>query len=486
MQTHIASIAGVSLPPFVALLLTIALVVFLLRRDLRERPNVTGALWLPIAWMVLIGSRSPTHWLSVFGLAELGSTDEGNPIDALIYLALIIAGLWVLNRRQASVSEFVRNNGWIVVFLLYCSLAILWSDYPFIAFKRWIKIIGHPVMVLILFTEPDFDEAVIRLIKRTAYVLVPFSILLIKYYPQIGRVSTDWGGVMNRGVALSKNSLGSDCMIFGLFFLWHFLRTWQMPRDIIRRNELRLILFLGVMIAWLMWKAHSATSLWAMLIGATLMLLVGQQWVNKRLIGTYVISAVIAVVAADLAFGILDHFVDFTGHGATLIGRSELWGELLALRTDPIFGVGFESLWLDDLASQLPEGRAWVPNEAHNGYLETYLNLGLIGLFLLVALLIATFRKARVDLLTNIEWGRLRFGFLVAVILANWTEAKFRGLSVLWFAFYIIAVDYPKLTREASENDVATGALDEELEPVYASAEFRNRGTHGATYNDIP
>src|ERR671919_842563 len=115
MQAHIASIAGVSLPPFVGLVLTIALVVYLFRRDLREKPNVTGALWLPFIWLVLVGSRSPTQWLKVLGLAELGSADEGNPIDALIYVALIIAGLCVLNRRRASLSEFVHNNGWIVV-----------------------------------------------------------------------------------------------------------------------------------------------------------------------------------------------------------------------------------------------------------------------------------------------------------------------------------------------------------------------------------
>lgn len=472
---NIASIAGLSVPPFVALLLTIAFVFYLFRRDFRERPNVTSALWLPFVWMVLIGSRSPTQWLNVLGLAKLGTADEGNPIDALIYFALIIAGLWVLNRRQASVSEFVRNNGWIVAFLLYCSLAILWSDYPFIAFKRWIKIIGHPVMVLILFTEPNFDEAVTRLIKRTAYVLVPFSILLIKYYPPIGRGFTEWGAAMNKGVALHKNSLGSDCMIFGLFFLWHFLRTWHMPRGFIRRNELRLILLFGVMIGWLMWKAHSATSLWSMLMGATLMLLVGQQWVNKRLIGTYVISGVITLVAADLAFGIFDRIVDVTGHGATLIGRSQLWGELLALDTNHLFGVGFESFWLGPWIASLQEGRGWTPNEAHNGYLETYLNLGVIGLCLLIGLLIATFRKVRTQLLSNLPWGRLQFGFLIAVIFANWTEAKFRGLSVVWFAFYIIALDYPRVESESIEEPSEIESPAEKLELAYASDEIRNQ-----------
>ena len=48
------------------------------------------------------------------------------------------------------------------------------------------KILGHPIMALIVLTEPDFEEALIRLMKRCAYVVVPISILWIKYYPRLG------------------------------------------------------------------------------------------------------------------------------------------------------------------------------------------------------------------------------------------------------------------------------------------------------------
>ena len=58
-----------------------------------------------------------------------------------------------------------------MAFLLYCFIAILWSDFPFVALKRWIKMLGHPIMALILLTEPDSDEAFVRLMKRSAYVL---------------------------------------------------------------------------------------------------------------------------------------------------------------------------------------------------------------------------------------------------------------------------------------------------------------------------
>ena len=178
---------GIHLPPTVALVLTIGFIVFLFRRDIRERPNITGALWLPLVWMLLIATRSPIQWLSLGGFVQGASMEEGNPLDAWVYFILIAAGFYVLNKRQVSLSEVFRDNGWLMAFLLYCFIAILWSEAPFIGFKRWIKILGHPIMALVLLTEPDPGEAIARLMKRSAYVFVPLSILFIKYYIFIGR-----------------------------------------------------------------------------------------------------------------------------------------------------------------------------------------------------------------------------------------------------------------------------------------------------------
>ena len=78
----------------------------------------------------------------------------------------------------------MSHNRLLTVFLVYCLISIVWSDFPFVAFKRWIKILGHPVMTLVVFTEPDWEESVTRLMKRCAYVIAPVSILFIKYFPQ--------------------------------------------------------------------------------------------------------------------------------------------------------------------------------------------------------------------------------------------------------------------------------------------------------------
>jgi exopolysaccharide production protein ExoQ len=211
-------------------------------------------------------------------------------------------------------------------------------------------------------------------------------------------------------------------------------------------------------------KARSATSLMSLLVGMLIVALLGHRFVNKRLIGLYVILAIIGLVIAQFTFGIFGYLVDITGHNTTMAGRAELWRELLALQPNPILGVGFESFWLGDRLKTIWSEHWWQPTEAHNGYLEIYLSLGAVGLLLLAALIIATYRKACLDLLTNFQFGRFRLGFLVVVVVANWTEASFKGLSAIWFVFYIIAMDYPKPLFSSLEGPSESLAPESEME----------------------
>jgi exopolysaccharide production protein ExoQ len=472
--THVASIAGLHLPPPVALLLTIAFVSFLFRRDIRERPNITSALWILLIWMLMVCSRGISQWLNILGVPLLGGSpeqtalDEGTPLDACVYFALIAAGLYVLNKRQINLSEIIQKNGWLIAFLLYCFIAILWADFPFIAFKRWVKILGLPIMALVLFTEPDFEEALARLIKRSAYVLIPFSILVIKYYPEIGIKYDAWTGVpVYRGIAQSKNMMGCDCLILGLFFFWHFLKTRRTERTRSRRGELLLIGSFMAMICWVLRMIQSSTSMICLLVGVLVMTLLGTRFVDKRLIGAYIALSVAALLIAELSFGISQYVIEFLHKDPTLTDRTRLWADILKIKINPIFGAGFESFWLGDRLIQLHEGRAFQPNEAHNGYLETYINLGLPGLFILIAAIGSAYRKIRGGLLREFEFSRFRLGVLAAIVLYNFTEASFTGPQVMWLVFYIIALDYPRVEYEPAAEEINVVEYEGDAELSY-------------------
>jgi O-antigen ligase len=180
-------------------------------------------------------------------------------------------------------------------------------------------------------------------------------------------------------------------------------------------------------------------------------------------------AALVLLAAAEMMFGLSGQMSENLGRGSELSGRTGLWTTLLGLHTNPIFGTGFESFWLGKRLEQLEGIFYFVPNEAHNGYLETYLTLGLIGLFLLIALFIATFRKIRLELFRNFEWGRYRLGFLAALVLYNWTEAAFRTISPLWFAFYLIATDYPRILLASARASEGVESREESRDLVYAN-----------------
>ena len=137
-------------------------------------------------------------------------------------------------------------------------------------------------------------------------MVVPVSILFIKYYPELGRGFDPWTGEgFNTGITSNKNMLGADCLILGYFFFWYLLQTWRTERSTWRRNELRLIAGFLIGIWWLLSQAHSATSLTSLIVGIVVVVFVGIRSINKNFIGTYMLTALVLVVVAELAFGII-------------------------------------------------------------------------------------------------------------------------------------------------------------------------------------
>ena len=95
--------------------------------------------------------------------------------------------LVVISRRHRVV-PLLRKNWAICLFFLYAAFSISWSDYPFVTLKHSIKGVGDLMMVMIILTEPSVPKAIKRVsLTRLAFLLVPISVLFIKYYGTLGR-----------------------------------------------------------------------------------------------------------------------------------------------------------------------------------------------------------------------------------------------------------------------------------------------------------
>ncbi|MDR3458973.1 MAG: O-antigen ligase family protein [Verrucomicrobiae bacterium] len=450
------------MPPFLAFLFGAGLVSWLFRRDFRGPSKVTAALWIPFIWFFINCSRAVAQWLELAGGGGAygggASYEAGTPADAVANSILLLAGLVILKRRQVRLGEVIRHNRWLALFFIFCLLAVFWSDYPFVSFKRWIKILGNPIMALVLLSEADPEAAMTRLMKWSAYVFVPFSIVFIKYFPGWGRGFDVWSGLpSNTGVTTNKNILGCVCFILGYFFIWQLLKVWPRRKEPGGWREAGLCLgFLGG-IGWLLHMAHSSTSLASLGVGVAVMLVLGWRVFNSRNLGGLIISGVVVFVLANWTLGIVDWAIAALGRDPTLTDRTKIWHEVLKFDINPIFGTGFEGFWLGERRARLAEIFFWAPNQAHNGYLETYLNLGLVGLGLMLTLIIVAYRKAIQLMDSNLALARFRLGYLTAFVLYNWTEAAFKGLHPVWFVFFIVLMEYPaRVDNHAPAEDMIT------------------------------
>jgi O-antigen ligase len=95
----------------------------------------------------------------------------------------------------------------------------------------------------------------------------------------------------------------------------------------------------------------------------------------------------------------------------------------------------------------------WRPTQAHNGYIETYLHLGAIGLVLLGLVILSGFGSITRSFTDNLEFGRLRMGLLFPTLAFNVTEAAFTGAHVVWTSFYIGVMHVPRRAADVSTTD---------------------------------
>src|ERR1700720_45862 len=193
-------------------------IAVLFRLDWNPEAKTSKALWLPVMWLWIAGSRPISAWQSGGMESTAGQLMDGSPLDRNIYILLLALAIVVLLGRSAAALKLLQEHLPLALFMFYCAVSIFWSDYPDVAFKRWIKSLGDYAMILIVLTDKDHIAAIKRVLARVSFVLIPLSVLLIKYYPALGRqYAPNWDStVFFTGVTTDKNMLGVCYLIFGL------------------------------------------------------------------------------------------------------------------------------------------------------------------------------------------------------------------------------------------------------------------------------
>jgi exopolysaccharide production protein ExoQ len=456
--------------------------LFYLDRD--KHAGTARALWLPVIWFWIIGSRPVSAWLNIwFGIGSgtsygLDAQLDGSPTDAAIFLLLLIAGIVVLVQRGGKSASLLKACTPVVIYFLYCLVSCLWSPFPDVAVKRWIKDLGDLVMVLVVATDPRPVTALRQLFSRVGFVLLPASVLLIRYSP-LGRSYDASGTPGNTGVTTNKNELGLIAFVIALGAVWSCLSLLRSKRGRTRRRQLIARLTLVAFGAFVLQEAHSVTSTVCFGLGTFLMLVTNLRYFRLHPPRVHALVLTILLLGGvTMLFGGGATVVGAMGKDPTLSDRTKIWAAVIPVCPNPLIGAGFESFWngygkyVEGSLSKYERGL----NSAHDGYIEIYLNLGWVGVAFIAMLLVSAHRRAAAAFRRNPEVGGLMLAYVSTVALYGITEAGFRILTPSWLSLLLVLVgsrsiassvnvEFGKTRRNVINQDITTSTA-RELSPA--------------------
>jgi exopolysaccharide production protein ExoQ len=441
------------MPPSLALLLWFALLLLLFRFDPAKDAGTSPALWVPVVWIFFTGSRLPSQWMGGSIGSAAQAFEEGNSLDRTIFSALIMLAIGILMFRSFNWGKFFARNMALCALLSFALISVVWSDFPLVTLKRWIRDFGDYLVIMVALSDPRPEEAVRQVLRYLCYLLISLSVLLIKYYPQIGMQYSFWtGAAMYVGPTTGKNMLGVLCLVSGMFFFWDTVTRWSDRKD---RRTRKILLVNGAFIwmtMWLLNHASSATSTVCLVMGWMVILAARTKLFRRRpgFLKFMVPATFCLYLILAFGFNINGDLAGAVGRDPTLTGRSNIWEAVLSTHTNPIVGTGYESFWLGDRLTHVWRLAGHI-NEAHNGYLEIYLTLGLVGVLLLFIFLIASYRNICRRLSPSFSLASLALSLWTIILFYNMTEsAAFKG-QFIWVVFVLVVIGVTGLSRTVSD-----------------------------------
>jgi exopolysaccharide production protein ExoQ len=140
----------------------------------------------------------------------------------------------------------------------------------------------------------------------------------------------------------------------------------------------------------------------------------------------------------------------------TFTGRTVIWDFAnYEIARRPLFGWGYQSFWL---GASLADAPGWVKNMAsgHSGYVDTMLDMGYIGLALLISFIFATLYA--IGRVADHERARawILLSLALYIILYNFLESLWmRGIEFLWLVFVIVAAEAGRYWQRSPSTSAA-------------------------------
>lgn len=388
-------------------------------------------------------------WYGMFAVAVSAfvfaySTQFGQ-VSILAYYSVWLP-LLVLDPRMAS----PRGLWWVIGFGVFACFSFFWSAAPGITARASLQLASHVACAIIAARAVGPRTLTFGMLAGClAVALYSLAFGTYSYDPMDGAYSFV-------GAFASKNQLG----FFGSLGVY-FAAVALFVVDAGKTARLAAAA-IGTLCAYVLFASQSATSIITTAASlAALLAAIGAMRLaplRRKLFGLgAVILGILAVVTA-LDAGAVDVVLSLFGKDATLTGRTYLWSQgMLAADEAPLIGIGYQAYWVQGFAEA---ERLWdefyIPGRMgfhfHSTYIETLVELGLVGLALLATLTVGTLAGHLRRLLhrRRDEPSLVLFGLVLMLFLRSFFEVDVTNpYAVGSFLLYFAAASLSPLERHS-------------------------------------
>lgn len=311
------------------------------------------------------------------------STVEKVFLESVLWIMDGALILWIASQKK-NLSDLLtsfKKNWILIVFILYSIISLLWSKFLVVSlFKVWVLIFCSFIAAYIGITYSIKD--LLRKLSWFVAIIIGYSILLAIFLPHIGLHTQPPHLGAWRGIFFAKNYTGTIMALSSLIFLFGF----TVENKINNRINNSIFFFLSIGLVFL---SKSATGIIALILLLTgfFSALAWIKWRKSLSRGHYLLISILVFCGIYLVFTNLEFVFSLLNRNTTLTGRLPLWSFLVdkGIAGNPFFGTGIGAAWIDQgfrLSTQKAIGWPYSPIVSDNGWIDLFLNLGGVGVFL--------------------------------------------------------------------------------------------------------
>src|SRR6516165_2254095 len=354
-------------------------------------------------------------------------------------IASISVVLALKNRSQLGRVTWPPQIICLFAYLAFAGASVLWAFSPERSLIRFVQ----QVMIVTSIVRPAMLAARTADMLRGLFLCFAFALILNTLFVLEGSVTiVSYGSKLvdigYQGYFLGKNYLG-ECAVIALLLSLH---------EMLNRGRWRVFgVIVGIIAIVLVFLSGSKTALGLALISP---FLAGVALIVRKMTR---ISPAIVLLSIAFCYAILSSVSNFNIYrlaymlygDSSLTGRTVIWDfAQYEIARRPLLGWGYQSFWLVPDSPSIVDAPGWVkmmPN-AHNGYYDTMLETGYVGLVFLLVFIVATLHAVGRVAERDPARARLLLSLALFVILYNFLESLWvRGFEFLWVVFVIVAAE---------------------------------------------